>query len=100
MILVKDALIEKYGNGSKLKRRIYLISDEPEVIEEAKQKYSTYEIVARVDHAHSANMGTRFTDNSLNNIAADIYFLAHCQHLVCTFSSNVKKNNFNGYRNT
>lgn len=85
----QDAKNERYGNGTKLKRRIYLATDDAGVIKEAKDKYKNYDVLGSSDHAQSAGLSSRYTDNSLHDVVADVYFLAHCQYFVCTFSSQV-----------
>lgn len=71
------------------KRRIFLASDDPKVIEEARKKYPNYEIIGDSDVARMAAVSTRYTDSSLNGIVMDIHLLSLCDHLVCTFSSQV-----------
>ncbi len=39
-------------------------------------------------------MGTRYSDTSLRGIILDIYFLSRSNHLVCTFSSQVRRDYF------
>nr|CAG4644667.1 EOG090X03KK [Leptodora kindtii] len=70
-------------------RRVYLASDDPTVIPEAKTKYPSYEILGDVSIAKGAAVATRYTDSSLRGILVDIHMLAHSDYLVCTFSSQV-----------
>lgn len=85
----QDAKRERHGQGAPLKRRVYLATDDAKVIQEARQHYGHYDVLASADNAASAAMTSRYTDSSLHAIIADVHFLAHCQHLVCTFSSQV-----------
>lgn len=71
------------------KRRIFLASDDPKVIEEAKGKYPHYEVIGDPEIAKVAAVSTRYTDSSLNGIMLDIDLLSRCDFLVCTFSSQV-----------
>lgn len=71
------------------KRRVYLASDDPKVIDEARQKYPEYEIIGDQIVARMAAVSTRYTDSSLNGIILDIHLLSLCDYLVCTFSSQV-----------
>lgn len=71
------------------KRRVFLASDDPKVIDEARKKYPNYEIIGDPDVARMAAVSTRYTDSSLNGIIMDIHLLSMCDHLVCTFSSQV-----------
>nr|CAG4650039.1 EOG090X03KK [Sida crystallina] len=70
-------------------RRVYLASDDPSVLPEAKKKYPQYEFLGDVSIAKGAAVATRYTDSSLRGILLDIHMLAHTDHLVCTFSSQV-----------
>ncbi|XP_063427780.1 alpha-(1,6)-fucosyltransferase-like [Mytilus trossulus] len=71
------------------KRKIFLASDDPSVATEARQKYPHYEIINDPDITQSAGLNKRYTDESLRGIILDIHFLSLCDHLVCTFSSQV-----------
>nr|CAG4642401.1 EOG090X03KK [Evadne anonyx] len=70
-------------------RRVYLASDDPSVLPEAKKKYPDYEFLGDVSVAKGAAVATRYTDASLRGILMDIDMLAHSDYLVCTFSSQV-----------
>lgn len=78
------AMIEKIE-----KRRIFLASDDPKVITEAREKYPHYEVIGDPTVARMAALSTRYTDSSLNGIILDIYLLSRSDYLVCTFSSQV-----------
>lgn len=71
------------------KRRIFIASDDPKVIEDAKQKYPHYDVIGDQNIAKAAAVSTRYTDTSLNGIMLDIDLLSKCDFLVCTFSSQV-----------
>ncbi|KAL1139066.1 hypothetical protein AAG570_009127 [Ranatra chinensis] len=71
------------------KKRIYLASDDPKVFTEIKIKYPDYEVLGDPLIAKTAAVATRYSDNSLNGIVMDIYFLSLSDYLVCTFSSQV-----------
>lgn len=71
------------------KRRVFIASDDPKVIEEAKQKYKNYDVIGDPDIAKVAAVSTRYTDSSLNGIILDIHLLSLSDYLVCTFSSQV-----------
>jgi glycoprotein 6-alpha-L-fucosyltransferase len=71
------------------KRRIYLASDDPKVIDEARRNYPQYEVIGDPEIAKHAAVSTRYTDTSLNGIMLDIDLLSKCDFLVCTFSSQV-----------
>ncbi len=52
-------------------------------------RYPNYEFLGDVTIAKGAAVATRYTDSSLRGILIDIHMLAHSDHLVCTFSSQV-----------
>lgn len=88
------AAVEEYYNQLELKehvtqRRIYLASDDPKVILDAKSKYPQYEILGDPEIAKTAAVSTRYSDSSLNGIILDIHMLSMSDYLVCTFSSQV-----------
>lgn len=70
-------------------RRVYLASDDPNVIKEAKDKYPQYEFISDAAFSRAAGLSSRYTDESLRSVIMDIHFLSLCDYLVCTFSSQV-----------
>lgn len=84
------AVVNKYYDQRHVdKRRVFLASDEMEVIQEARRNYPEYEIVVNEKAVASAGLATRFTENSLNGVIVDTHILSQMDFLVCTFSSNV-----------
>lgn len=86
--------VDEYYNQLELKglvdkRRIYLASDDPKVIADAKSKYPLYEILGDPVISKTAAVSTRYSDMSLNGIIIDIHMLSMSDYLVCTFSSQV-----------
>lgn len=86
--------VDEYYNKLELKqdvtkRRIYLASDDPKVLEEAKDKYPHYEILGDPSISKTAAVSSRYTDTSLNGIIIDIHMLSMSDFVVCTFSSQV-----------
>lgn len=71
------------------KRRIFLSTDDPTVLAEAKAKYSHYEILYNQNFAEDAKVASRYSIESLKGIITDVYLLSLCDYLVCTFSSNI-----------
>ncbi|CAG0895235.1 unnamed protein product [Cyprideis torosa] len=76
--------------GTKLKRRAFIATDDPSVIEEARRKMSTYEILGDPTVAKTASLSSRYSFDSLRGIVLDIHVLSKCSYLVCTFSSQVR----------
>ncbi|KAH3883862.1 alpha-(1,6)-fucosyltransferase-like [Dreissena polymorpha] len=74
---------------SHIQRKVYIASDDPGVLHEAKKNYPNYTFVTDNDVSKIANGRSRYTDASLRGIILDIYLLSRCDYLVCTLSSNV-----------
>ncbi|XP_052767020.1 alpha-(1,6)-fucosyltransferase-like [Mya arenaria] len=72
-----------------IQRRVFLASDDPEVLQEAKRNYPNYIFVSDTEASKTAGLGSRYTDASLRGIVLDTYLLSRCDFLVCTFSSQV-----------
>lgn len=86
--------VDEYYNQLELKqhvdkRRIYLASDDPKVITDAKNKYPHYDILGDPTISKTASVASRYSDTSLNGIILDIHMLSMSDFLVCTFSSQV-----------
>ncbi|KAH3846102.1 hypothetical protein DPMN_088396, partial [Dreissena polymorpha] len=73
----------------RAQRKLYLASDDPGVLLEAKKNYPNYTFVSDNEVSKNANPRSRNTETSLHGIILDIYLLSRCDYLVCTLSSNV-----------
>ncbi|XP_063884468.1 alpha-(1,6)-fucosyltransferase-like isoform X2 [Scylla paramamosain] len=73
--------------GVPAHRRVFLASDQSSLITEAKKKYQNYEFLWHKNNAE--NMQNRYNLLSFKDFITELYFLAHSDFLVCTFSSNV-----------
>ncbi|MCJ8743856.1 hypothetical protein PDJAM_G00099110 [Pangasius djambal] len=71
------------------KKRVYLATDDPSLLQEAKSKYPDYEFISDNSISWSAGLHNRYTENSLKGVILDIHFLSQTDFLVCTFSSQV-----------
>lgn len=71
-------------------RRVLLASDEPSVFEDARKRYSQYEVFGALDHARTAAVNQRETFDSMTGVALDILALSQTDYLVCTFTSAVR----------
>ncbi|XP_053301872.1 alpha-(1,6)-fucosyltransferase [Pleuronectes platessa] len=71
------------------KKRVYLATDDPSLLQEAKTKYPEYEFISDNSISWSAGLHNRYTENSLRGVILDIHFLSQTDFLVCTFSSQV-----------
>lgn len=70
-------------------RRVYVASDDSNVLTEAQKRFPKYTFVGDPSIAKTASVATRYTDASLRGIILDIHFLSRSDFLVCTFSSQV-----------
>lgn len=71
------------------KKRVYLATDDPALLQEAKAKFPQYEFISDNSISWSAGLHNRYTENSLRGVILDIHFLSQADFLVCTFSSQV-----------
>ncbi|XP_007886281.2 alpha-(1,6)-fucosyltransferase [Callorhinchus milii] len=71
------------------RKRVYLATDDPTLLQEAKSKYPDYEFISDNSISWSAGLHNRYTENSLRGVILDIHFLSQADFLVCTFSSQV-----------
>ncbi|XP_023662503.1 alpha-(1,6)-fucosyltransferase isoform X1 [Paramormyrops kingsleyae] len=71
------------------RKRVYLATDDPSLLQEAKSKYQDYEFISDNSISWSAGLPNRYTENSLRGVILDIHFLSQTDFLVCTFSSQV-----------
>ncbi|ROT63705.1 hypothetical protein C7M84_018385 [Penaeus vannamei] len=70
-------------------RRIYLATDDPDVLQEAKKKFPNYKFVFNEDSVASASLGRRGSVDNMKYLMADILFLSRSDFLVCGMSSNI-----------
>ncbi len=76
--------------GKKVeKRRVFVASDDPQVLKECRKKFPSYVFLGDASVAKAAAVSTRYNANSLRGIISDIHLLARTDFLVCTFSSQV-----------
>lgn len=52
--------------------------------------YPDYTFISDPSATLSAGLNRRYSDESLRGVILDIHFLSLCDHLVCTFSSQVR----------
>ncbi|KAH7940441.1 hypothetical protein HPB49_000215 [Dermacentor silvarum] len=75
--------------GSMPRRRVYLATDDPKLLAEARSKYPDYHFYGDSRIANTASLGQRYSSESLRGVLLDIHMLSRCDYLVCTFSSQV-----------
>ncbi|KAK6755260.1 hypothetical protein RB195_013936 [Necator americanus] len=80
--------IEERRIKRALKRRVYVASDEPSVLDEVKVKYPNYEVFGDAAFSKGAKINSRYSERSLRGLLTDLLLLSRCNYLVCTFSSH------------
>ncbi|XP_013397056.1 alpha-(1,6)-fucosyltransferase isoform X2 [Lingula anatina] len=88
------SFVEDYQQMTQFSRpahlpRVYLATDDPDVVAEARRKYPQYRFLNDLSTSKSASEETRYSEASLLGIIMDTYFLSRTNFLVCTFSSQV-----------
>ncbi|XP_032517976.2 alpha-(1,6)-fucosyltransferase [Danaus plexippus] len=71
------------------KKRVYLATDDANVLQDARNKYKEYEFLGDPSIAKTAATHRRYTPLSLTGLLVDLHMLAMCDYIVCTFSSQV-----------
>ncbi|KPJ13995.1 Alpha-(1,6)-fucosyltransferase [Papilio machaon] len=89
MTHVKDYYDELELTHPVDKRRVYLASDDANVLEDARKKYPEYEFIGDASIAKTAATHRRYTPLSLAGLLVDLHMLSSCDYIVCTFSSQV-----------
>uniref|UniRef100_H2YS99 GT23 domain-containing protein n=1 Tax=Ciona savignyi TaxID=51511 RepID=H2YS99_CIOSA len=79
-----DQYTIRHGN---VRRKIFLASDDPAIMEEAKCKYPNYQFL--FGDYKSAGVNSRYSKNGLFGIVKDIFLLRECDYVVLTMSSNI-----------
>ncbi|KAI6230825.1 hypothetical protein M3Y99_01027500 [Aphelenchoides fujianensis] len=74
-----------------LRRRVFIATDDPNAVKEAREKYPHFDVYADEGIAKSAQVANRYTDASLYGVITDVRMLSKCDYLVCTFSSQVER---------
>ncbi|KAE9546993.1 hypothetical protein FO519_009795 [Halicephalobus sp. NKZ332] len=86
--------IQELRNDSKIERKVFIATDDPNVFKETREKYPNYKVYGDSSVAETAQMNSRYTDSSLYGVITDIQMLSKCDYLVCTFSSQVCRMGF------
>lgn len=71
------------------KPRVFIATDDQDVISEAISQYPHFEIIARRDTTIPKFQGNRYSAESLDRVIVDTYLLSRSDYLVCTFSSHM-----------
>eukprot|EP00731_Ephydatia_muelleri_P000914 Em0001g914a len=71
-------------------KRVFLATDEPDLLAEAKKKYPEYQFLTDVGISSKAqNQNTRYDLESLYGVTFDVSTLSMSDYLVCCFSSQI-----------
>ncbi|CAH2041646.1 unnamed protein product, partial [Iphiclides podalirius] len=70
-------------------RRVYLATDDANVLADARTKYPSYVFHGDASIAQTAATHRRYTPLSLTGLLVDLHMLSSCDYLVATFSSQV-----------
>ncbi|XP_076833935.1 alpha-(1,6)-fucosyltransferase [Brachyhypopomus gauderio] len=89
MLYVEEQFLSLARRMHVDKKRVYLATDDPSLLQEAKTKYPDYEFISDNSISWSAGLHNRYTENSLRGVILDIHFLSQADFLICTFSSQV-----------
>ncbi|XP_061164146.1 alpha-(1,6)-fucosyltransferase-like [Saccostrea echinata] len=89
MTYVEDYFSKLEQRIPGVQRKVFLASDDPTALPEAKKNYPDYTFISDPAATLSAGLNRRYSDESLRGVILDIHFLSLCDHLVCTFSSQV-----------
>ncbi|KAF1744610.1 hypothetical protein MXB_687 [Myxobolus squamalis] len=76
--------------GKKVKRIIYIATDETGLVEKMRKKHSQYQFITNEDFPFIPN-SKRHSKEKTEEIFRDIYYLSKTDYLICTFSSNLNK---------
>ncbi|KAF6773092.1 Alpha-(1 6)-fucosyltransferase [Paragonimus kellicotti] len=74
---------------SSITRRVFIATDDPSVLDEARKYFPQYTFEGDSERARSADVSRRTQADSITGIALDILVLSRTDYLVCTFSSQV-----------
>ncbi|XP_072942297.1 alpha-(1,6)-fucosyltransferase [Epargyreus clarus] len=89
MAHVHDYFAQLQRTRTVSKRRVYLATDDANVLQDARDKYPDYEFLGDPSIAKTAATHRRYTPLSLTGLLVDLHMLSMCDYLVCTFSSQV-----------
>lgn len=73
------------------KRRVFMVTDDPNILEEIKdKKYTNYEFILDSKATLEASkLETRYTISSFKRFLLDLHLLSVSDYLICTLSSEV-----------
>ncbi|KAI0979538.1 hypothetical protein GJ496_009538, partial [Pomphorhynchus laevis] len=81
--------IEEFRHKRKLKRKVFVATDDPNLLDGASDRYPDYQFLYNKNSTLSASLNNRYSKASSVFVILDILLLSKCDFIVCTFSSNV-----------
>ncbi|KAI0987416.1 hypothetical protein GJ496_009962 [Pomphorhynchus laevis] len=81
--------IEEFRQKQKLKRRVFVATDDPNLLNGASNRYPYYQFLYNKNSTLSASLNNRYSKASSVFVILDILLLSKCDFIVCTFSSQV-----------
>ncbi|CAK8674295.1 alpha-(1,6)-fucosyltransferase-like [Clavelina lepadiformis] len=77
------------GRNISSVRRVYVATDEPEVVPEVKQKYPNYNVSHNEEGTKHASTTDRWSSLGAQGLITDVYLLSKCDFVICGLTSNV-----------
>jgi glycoprotein 6-alpha-L-fucosyltransferase len=82
--------------GFKGEKSVFVASDDPNASRELSDKYKDFTFKDKSFYFNKTEIDdTKYTANNLLHMIFDIHFLSRSDFLVCTMTSNVRKQIFN-----
>ncbi|CAG2173125.1 unnamed protein product [Oppiella nova] len=90
MVSVKDYFHKLELTRQVSQRLVYVASDDPSVLPQLVKEYPNYEFIGSTSISKIAfSQTTRYSNESLWGVLADIFLLSETDYIVCTFSSTI-----------
>ncbi|CAG2172513.1 unnamed protein product [Oppiella nova] len=90
MVSVEDYFDKLELTQQVPQRLVYVASDDPSVLPQLIKQYPNYEFIGSTSNAKIAfSQTTRYSNESLWGILADVFLLSESDYIVCTFSSAI-----------
>ncbi|KAF5294266.1 hypothetical protein FQR65_LT10852 [Abscondita terminalis] len=89
MAKVDEYYNEAIDSSNATMPRVYIATDDVNVITEAKTKYPHYEIMHNPNVPNISEPDYLHSKDNIFDLILDVHILSHSKFLVCTFSSNI-----------
>ncbi|CAH1797297.1 unnamed protein product [Owenia fusiformis] len=82
-------------DGIFIRRRVYLVTDDPDIRSEARDTYQNYQFITNTHYVYLEETGiSPITGDELKHNVRDLYILSECDFVVGTFSSQISRLTF------